>query len=112
MPELYRATSVQEYNSLYQIISDNLCNESEREQLYDFNELSSKCCMSKIPYSFIGTSCSTASAEKINDLVKTKIKTSLCFYDCIYEVFKITCLINENSYRSIKSKFKLEGMAF
>ena len=57
--QLYLAADEDEFNTIYEreIV---YMNEAEQEKMAKFNDLSSTCCLSKIPKTFVALGCSTS----------------------------------------------------
>ena len=60
-----------------------------------FNDLSSTCCISKIPKTFVALGCSTSMSEKINDLFKTVIPRETNFSEVFVKLANKADKINE-----------------
>ena len=48
-----------------------------------------KCCLAFIPPIFIGLSCTTASSEKINDIIKKKLPYSQKYINVVGTISKL-----------------------
>lgn len=70
-------------------------NASEQEKMAKFNDLSSTCCISKIPKTFVALGCSTSMSEKINDLFKTVIPRETNFSEVFVKLANKADKINE-----------------
>ena len=92
--QLYLAADEDEYNDIYekQIV---YMNASEQEKMAKFNNLSSTCCISKIPKTFVALGCSTSMSEKINDLFKTVIPRETNFSQVFVKLANKADKINE-----------------
>ena len=81
---------------------------AEQEKFMKFNKLADRCCLAKIPSTFVALGSSTSMSEKLNDLIKSAIPRETSFSKVFLKLLTLFETRNLSPPEVNHEKFALE----